>query len=308
VRIAVVAAGLMAAVVRSSRALPAARNNAAPRGAAAIEAVAGPVRASPLSDASAIPDTGWYDETAGASCALGRCDVAACDVGACDVAACDVAGFDVAGFNVAAAVVVDCPGGAGADVIWREFGLAVSRVVECGEAAGAAPAGAGGRVCAAGVGAGVGAGVAAEAAGIRRTTGDDSTGVAVRAAAAAAADGAAGSQRFDVAAATVSAGPVTRRRPAGRAGAATGDVSAGTCAPARSRVDINGSGPPSPRAAVSPGAVVRAAGAEPAMSAGVSATGCADGEAAEVERIDRRATGPAAAPAAAALSAADGAT
>jgi hypothetical protein len=47
----------------SKRGLPAARNNAAPRGVAVVEAVAVPVRASPLIDASAIPDAGRYDET-----------------------------------------------------------------------------------------------------------------------------------------------------------------------------------------------------------------------------------------------------
>lgn len=61
VRIAEDDDGLTVAVVRSSRLLPAARNNAGPRAAATAASAADLVRASPLIDASASPAAGAYD-------------------------------------------------------------------------------------------------------------------------------------------------------------------------------------------------------------------------------------------------------
>jgi len=61
VRIALADAGLTVAVLRSSRAVPAARSSAEPCGAA-VDCSADAVRASPPIDASASPPTGRYDD------------------------------------------------------------------------------------------------------------------------------------------------------------------------------------------------------------------------------------------------------
>ncbi|MBV9098182.1 MAG: hypothetical protein JO079_09005 [Frankiaceae bacterium] len=224
VRIVATDAGLTAAglaVLRSRRALPAARNNAGPRGAGVAVArtsAPGAACASPPIEANAIPPAGWYDERL-----AGDADVAGVD---------DDAGSAVA--EVAAGRIVR-------DVVTGD-GLA-----------GDSDAAAAGRT-AFSVGAGAdatGGGELVALAGSRRTTAGPPGGVDDAAdrdpAAAAAADGAGSSERRAVAVATVNAGPVTRRSAAGAAATEADGV------PGWSRADINGSTAVMPRATVSPG-------------------------------------------------------
>lgn len=286
VRIADADAGLTAAVLRSSRALPAARNNAAPRAADAVGSVAGAVRASPPIDASASPPTGRYDGPGPAG------EDSACV--AAGLVAVVVAGpvAVVAAAGVAAAVdmgravdgddmgVGDCAAGRD-DAAGR--GSDESVAIEGLSAAAAAA----GRLAAAGA-----------TAGDRRTTADS----AAPAARAAAIDGAAGSDRRAVAAATVNAGPVARRSaPVAPVRmlelTAPGEpVSIGP-EPMRpaSRAEISGSTAPMPRAAVSPGAecAARAPGADAASAASLGnggeddAAGAGDGDSGDCVDGDR---------------------
>ncbi len=217
VRIAEDDDGLTAAVVRSSRLLPAARNNAGPRAAAIAGSSADPLRASPPIDASARPATGAYDGE------LRPIDEAA-----------DVADF----VAVAALSAVRLDGDDAAPAGRADTGVLGDPVGPDSGAAVEAP-----------TGAAAGCEAAAAAAGIRRTTAGSAVPVARVVADTAAIDGADGSERRAVAAATVRAGPVTRRNPAGFSD---------RCAPtaygaAVSMPDINGSTATRLRAAVSPG-------------------------------------------------------
>jgi len=228
-RIALPDAGRTVAVLKSSCALAAARSSAGPRGAATLAgSPPGTVRARPPIEASASPPDGRY---AGGS--TGR----ACDV----VAMAGVAVPVAAGRIVRAGAVVVAraaarSGGAGA----------VAGVAGCGTLA------AGGVV----VAAATGADCVVVAAGILRTTGSAAVRAGRLAAAAAPADGAGSNDRRAVAAATVSAGPVARRSPAGVAVASplrtAPDLAAAGVA--GSTADISESTDAMPRAAVSPGA------------------------------------------------------
>jgi hypothetical protein len=208
-----------------------------------------------------------------ADCAAGAVELAA--TGGVAVLAGGVGGEVAAGDVVPTASAVDRVEAAGDD--------AARAAPDCDDAARAASAG-----------------DDVAAAGRRRTTAG-SAALAVRTAAAAAtADGAAGSDRREVAAETVSAGPVARRSPGCLAGA--DGVVTSAVGPAE---DISGSGVPRPRASVSPGAGVLDDGAELTASAAcgvatsaVVAAGCA----ADVgDSMDRRTTGAGAAGADSAL-------
>jgi len=261
-RIAAADAGLTAAVLRSSRALPAARNNAAPRAADAAGSVAGAVRASPPIDASASPPTGRYDGPVAAGEDAAR--VAAAPVAvvrAWPVAVVAAAGFSAA-VDIGRAVDGDDMGVAGRDdAAGGDSGesVAIERL--------SAAAAAAGRVAAVGA-----------TAGDRRTTAAS----VAPAARAAAIDGAAGSDRRAVAAATVNAGPVARRSaPVApirmlelAAPGAAASIGPETMGPP-SRLEINESTVPMLRAAVSPGAECAAR----ALAAGaVSAASCGAGD------------------------------
>lgn len=265
-RIAAADAGLTATVLRSSRALPAARNNAAPRAADAVASVAGAVRASPPIDASASPPTGRYDGPGPAGGDAAR--VAAAPVAvvrAWPVAVVAAAGFAAAD-DIGRAIEGDDVDAAGRDAAGRGSGESVA--IEGLSAAAAAA----GRLAAAG-----------PTAGDRRTT----AGSAAPAARAAAIDGAAGSDRRAVAAATVNAGPVARRSaPVAPVRmlelAAPGEAASIGPDPIGppSRAEINGSTVPMLRAAVSPGAecaarALAAAGAVSAASFGAGDDGAA---------------------------------
>ena len=229
-RIAAADAGLTAAVLRSSRLLPAARSSAGPRDGAATAAgslAAAADRASPPIEASASPPTDRYGDP----------PCAACDPTAGAVVLCVDAEAD-------AGVVVDAVGELAA---LRDAGVrpvAGARVAAADEAAAVT----GGAVLPA-----AGAIGCPAVAGIRRTTAGWPALAVVLAAvraedAAAAADGAGRNERR--AAETASAGPVARGSRAGTA-APTGPAGSDD---ARSAADISGATAPSVRAAVSPGA------------------------------------------------------